>query len=90
MHKMKITLEGEDYVHYILTSRGKDPAKCVIGNLRIHEDEPVLQFNLDWINKGKYSNYQRKKMVARTLVRLLKATAAHKMKSLKHREDSHV
>lgn len=87
MQTMRISIEGSDY---ILTSRGQTPVKCVIANLKIDEHDPVLRFNVDWISKGKYSNYQCKKMVARTMVRLLKAAAAKMKESLKHGKDSHV
>lgn len=58
---------------FLLVSKDKFyPALCKISNLRFHETKSVLQLNIDWINKGSYTNGQRKKLVARTIAKFLR------------------
>ena len=83
MEKMRISdidIGDDSGSGFIMTSRGRYPAICNISNIHFLDDEPVVQAKLDWIAKGKYTNGQRKKMVARTLSHILRTIVASERK----------
>lgn len=72
MEKMRASLEDENSQDIILVSRGKNPAKCVVSDMKFHDTDSAINMNVVWINKGTISNGQRKKMLARTIRSILK------------------
>lgn len=89
MEKMKIVASSAD--GFTLSSRGQYPAIAVITDTKFHETEPLVSVCIDWVSKGSYTNGQRKKMVARTMVSLLRSIVAserRKAKQLTHTESN--
>lgn len=86
MEKMRIEPMDKSEDGFILTSRGKYPAICILNHLRFHDTDPVVQMDIDWVSKGGYTNRQRKKMVARTINGLLRYMLYCKRRELKHTE----
>lgn len=78
MEKMKIA--ESDPNGFVLNSRGAYPAICIITGLHFHDTDPVCSLDIDWVCKGRYTNGQRKKLVARTIRSLLQAIVADERK----------
>jgi hypothetical protein len=83
MQKMKVTGVNPDG-SFNLEAIKDATCKCTISNLRFHTSDPVMNLEVVWHNKGKYTNGQRKKLLARTVVSLLRSAVEHQKKLDKH------
>jgi hypothetical protein len=92
MKTMHISMVGEKSGDgFWLVSKDKiQPAICKITDLRFHDTDPLLHMVIDWVNVGSYTNGQRKKLVARTLVRTLRRAARHERNKRKHTKEHNV
>lgn len=92
MKTMRISIYDENVKDgFLLISRDKtQPAICKISGLKFHDTEPLLQMSIDWINKGSYTNGQRKKLVTRTLVRALRRMVRYETRRRLHTKEQNV
>jgi len=92
MKTMRISMFGEkseDGLMLVSKDR-RQPAICKITDLRFHDTEPLLHMAIDWINKGSYTNGQRKKLVTRTLVRALRRMVRYERNKRQHTKEQNV
>ena len=92
MKTMHISMFGEKSGDgFWLVSKDKhQPAICKITDLRFHDTKPLLHMVIDWVNVGSYTNGQRKKLVARTLVRALRRMVRYETQKRKHTKEQNV
>lgn len=57
---------------FLFRHTGKYPCSCIISNIEFEEHRPNVNMNIIWIEKGRYSNLQRKKMLRRSFTALLR------------------
>lgn len=82
MEKLRVVGFKDDWL--ILESKKEPKCQCKVSNIRLHDTLPTMHMEVEWISKGKYTNGQRKKMLARTVVGLLRSAVEHQKKLNKH------
>lgn len=82
MEKLRVADFKNDW--FILESKKEPRCRCKISDMRLHAIKPTMNMEVEWIDKGNYTNGQRKKMLARTVVGLLRTAVEHQKKLDKH------
>jgi hypothetical protein len=77
MDRMKASNEAGEF-RFI--SRGLNPCVCYVKSFHIDDYSNILMFEPHWILKGNVTNLQRKKLLKRTILRLLIHTAMMEVK----------
>ena len=92
MKTMRVSMVSEksDDGFWLVSKDKHYPAICKITKLRFHNTDPFLHMAIDWINVGSYTNKQRKKLVTRTLVRLLRRAVRYETQKRKHTKEQDV
>jgi hypothetical protein len=84
MEKMKVTGINSSGGYELEASNSRSSCRCTISNLRLHDTEPMLSTEVVWHDKGTYTNGQRKKLLARTVVNLLRSAIEYHKRLDKH------
>ena len=83
---MRLNFCGDSRTEFLLTSKDKQsPAICVVSNLKMDDIKSVICVDVDWINKGKYTNGMRKKLLARTMRKLITNALRDQIRQLTHK-----
>lgn len=82
MEKLRVVDFGDNW--FILESKKEPKCRCKVSNMRFHDTKSAVNMEVEWISKGNYTNGQRKKMLARTTVWLLRSAVEHQKKLDKH------
>lgn len=56
----------------VFTSGCKNPCRCGVSAVNFLGESPIVSMNVVWYSKGRYTNIQRKKMVSRTIISLIR------------------
>lgn len=82
MEKLRVVDFKDDW--FILESKTDPKCRCKVSDIRLHDTKPTMNMEVEWISKGSYTNGQRKKMLARTVIGLLRSAVEHQKKLDKH------
>jgi hypothetical protein len=90
MKVMRVDFYGKDRSQFLLVSKDKQfPAICVVSNLKMDDINSAVLFDIDWLNKGMYTNGMRKKLLARTMRKLITKALKDQIRKL-HTKDTNV
>lgn len=80
----KFKIDSVDGPTMIFTSRGKNPCRVAISDIRFADQGPTVNMQVDWITMGRYTKGQSKKMLARTITSILRNIVAVEKRNNKH------
>jgi len=71
MKTMRVTIDNNGNFVFVSKDTIK-PVMCVVKDFELPENDQHLKFNVEWITKGKYTNGQCKKLLKRTIMKILR------------------
>lgn len=87
MRTMKIESVHDSKQFMFISKDKNNPAICVVDNINFHDTESFINCKFDIVNKGRYSKGKLKKMVARTIVSILRRIISEQKSLFKHIEE---
>lgn len=90
MKTLKIeSTENSDEFRLFLN--GKNSCDCIVSDINLHDTLPTMSVKVAWLNKGRYTNNQRKKMVIRTMNKILRVIISKEFnKSIQNMDEEYV